>query len=242
MRKQIVLSSLFLIPSLLLNLAQATNLDDLDDLEECSLNEYGPINLLPGKENPNSKEGELKVGYKCKALSVETKNYVPGGAYFQWTLVKKDGGNQIWAVDIADEIGGRIYVGSVENSYYSADQAKKVCNRDEVIDLDNGETYSITMTLPEIGFGKTDKSHPLNFELLKFLNYESVVSNEDRDWFWSRSPLINSPPYVWTFTSADSRIYGSNIDNNGSARCVGRSLGVRKVNQRLPNPDDWDWW
>ena len=224
MRKQIVLSSLFLIPSLLLNLVQATN---LDDLEECPIpsmhqNEDGPINLLPGKENPNS-----KVGYKCKALSVETKNYVPGGAYFQWTLVKKGGGNQIWAVDIANEMGGRIYVGSVENSYYSFDKAKEACDRKEVIDLGNGETYSITMTLPAIGFGKTDKNHPLNFELLRFLNYESVVSNEDRNWFWSRSPFISSSSiyvYVGTFSSDDSEIFYYEEDRNnvyGSARCVG---------------------
>ena len=60
-------------------------------------------------------------------------------------------------------MGGRIYVGFVENNYHSFDQARNLCNRKEVIDLDNGETYSITMTLPEVGFGGTNKSHPLKF-------------------------------------------------------------------------------
>ena len=175
MRKQSVLSSLFLVSGLLLSSVQAA---DLDDLEVCPLfngqkNEDAKVNPLRPDKDLNNEE-ELKVGYKCKTLGVETESYRPDG-HVQWTLVKKDGGKQIWA---AHTKWGPIYVGYVETGVYSFSEAKRVCNKYENIVLE-GKTYQIKMTLPEIGFRKAIRNS-LNFELLESLNYTSVISNEEQ--------------------------------------------------------------
>ena len=75
------------------------------------------------------------------------------------------------------------------------------------------------MTLPEIGFGHTDIDNPLNFELLKYLNYSSVTSDEDRSWFWSRSPYYDN--YAWAFGSAGGEVSNGNRYYYRAARCVG---------------------
>ena len=115
-------------------------------------------------------------------------------------------------------------------------EGKGGCNKQEDIVLD-GKKYQIEMTLPEIGFGYTDANNPLNFELLRYLNYTSVAPifykhtqkpllygdyDRDRNWFWSHSPdyYYNS---AWAFNSVTGEIdlgYRNNYEN--SVRCVGR--------------------
>ena len=211
MRKQIVLSSLFLVSGLLLSSVQAAN---FYDLKVClhQLNRGGRINPLLPKE-------ELKIGYKCKTQGVKTKNYSPDG-YVQWTLVKKDGGQQIWAAHTGR--WGPIYVGYIEDGYHSLEKAEGVCNKYEDIVLDE-KPHKIKMTLPEMGFGKMNPDNPLNFELLKSLGYTSVTYNEDKKhrWFWSRS--LTDGGDAWVFNSVIGEIafdYRKNYAN--SVRCVGR--------------------
>ena len=166
---------------------------------------------------PRNNEEELKVGYKCKTLGVETANYSPEG-YVQWILVKKDGGNQIWATHTT---WGPIYVGYVEDGLYNFDMANEVCNKYENIVLDE-KPYQIKMTLPEIGFGITSYNNPLNFELLKSLNYTSVISNEGRGWgFWSSSPFNDDLGYSSWAISVNSRTSDFLNYIDLSVRCVG---------------------
>ena len=204
MRKQIVLSSLFLVSGLLLSSVQAADFDVLKKV--CS--HHNKINPLLPKE-------ELKIGYKCKTQGVETDNYSPDG-YVQWTLVKKDGGKQIWAAHTGR--WGPIYVGYIEDGYHSLEKAKKACNKYEDIVLD-GKPYQIEMTLPETGFGETNPDNPLNFELLRSLGDTSVIYNEDNKiWFWSRSPGDALGVNI-----ADGAYYSLPGDRKvSSVRCVGR--------------------
>ena len=210
MRKQIVLSSLFLVSGLLLSSAQAA---DLDDLKVCS-----PQNKI----NPLLPKEELKIGYKCKTQGVETDNYSPDG-YVQWTLVKKDGGKQIWAAHTGR--WGPIYVGYIEDGYHSLEKAKEVCNKSEDIVLDK-KPHKIKMTLPETGFGETNPDNPLNFELLKSLGDTSVIYNEDnKTWFSSspRSPGDDDAPGSLVYYVADGlHYYDPDSDDKASVRCVGR--------------------
>ena len=159
--------------------------------------------------------------------------------------LKKDGGKEIWAAHtlwipsedgayvgyggkegwVAHALrGGPIYVGYVEPNSYSFSEAKEVCDNYNLeggieIELD-GNSHRIQMTLPEIGFGHTDIDNPLNFEVLKYLNYSSVTSDEDRSWFWSRSPNWHSN--AWAFGSAGGvTFYGGRDYVFKAARCVG---------------------
>ena len=195
----------------------------------------------------------LEVGYTCKVSTVETRpdseEGYKGDGYAQWTLVKKEGKKEIWVahtqrwgpvyvgpieegrVPVVTSVTGPVYVGSVEDGYYDFNEAKKICDRTEEFIFD-GETYRIKMTLPEIGFGRGDSDFdsPLNFELLKYLNYTSVVSNESRrNWFWSSSFSHKNYNLAasWVFhPSGHSLIkYGlkySGRQNNYLVRCVGR--------------------
>ena len=211
MRKQIVLSSLFLVSGLLLSSVQAA---DLDDLKVClhQRNRGGRTNPLLPKE-------ELKIGYKCKTQGVQTENYSPDG-YVQWTLVKKDGGKEIWAAHTGR--WGPIYVGYIEDGYYSFWTSKEVCNKYEDIVLDK-KPHKIEMTLPEIGFGfkKMIPNNPLNFELLQSLGYTSVIYN-DKKLFWSRSHWrYGLSTGAWLFNSARGNIEAP-FNRKVSVRCVGR--------------------
>lgn len=220
MRKPIILSSLFLVGGLFLSLAQATQLDNLEVCPNPNVPKNATINPLAPREVPAYEV--LEVGYTCKVTTVETRpgkneGYKSTGDV-QWTLVKKDGGKQIWAAHTVR--WGPVYVGYVEPGYHNFSEAKWVCNKKEDIELD-GLSRRIQMTLPEIGFGKTDINNPLNFELLKYLNYTSVIPNEDRIWlFWSRTPDIYNKAWAFNpvsgFDDDDSQ-----LDNN-SVRCVGR--------------------
>ena len=186
-----------------------------------NVQEDGKINPLPPKEDLNNEE-ELKVGNKCIALGVETKNYRPDG-YVQWTLVKKDGGKLIWA---AHTVWGHIYVGYIEDGYHNLNSANAVCNKYEDIVL-NGKSYSIKMTLPEIGFRYTSRNEKLNFELLKSLNYTSVVSNKHQNWLWARSPIIN---YTLMFDPVKGKVVKVNYNKyrsyDRSVRCVVSGLSI----------------
>ena len=249
MRKLIVHSSLFLLGCLFLSLAQATNSTNFDDIEVCPNPNVPEQNnndnniiinpIAPEKEPVNE---VLKVGDTCKVATVETRTGKNEGyklmGHAQWTLVKKDGGKEIWAAhtlwipsedgDKEDWVayalrGGPIYVGYVEPNYYSFSKAKEVCDNYNLeggieIELD-GNSHRIQMTLPEIGFGHTDIDNPLNFELLKYLNYSSVTSDEDRSWFWSRSP--NYYVSAWAFGSAGGVISHDGRNSVFAARCVG---------------------
>ena len=234
MRKLIVHSSLFLLGFLFLSLAQATNFDDIEvcpNVPNQNNNNNTIINpIAPGKKPANE---VLKVGDTCKVPTVETRTGKNEGyklmGHAQWTLVKKDGGKEIWAAHtlwILSEDGGKedwvahalrggpIYVGYVEPSYYHFSKAKWVCGKYIEIELD-GNSHRIQMTLPEIGFGHTDIDNPLNFEFLRYLNYTSVtpdpdldeilstrfsaITDEDRSWFWSRSTYGRLD--AWTFNS-----------------------------------------
>ena len=221
---------------------------DFDNLEVC-----------PDPENNEA----LKVGDSCKVLTVEThgsqgvkisggsldrtldpmKLYRPeddggyqneeqGDVYAQWTLVKKEGSRKIWEARTLKR--EPVYVGSVEDDYYSFEDAKKVCDRTEEIVL-NGKTHQIKMTLPEIGFGRSDIDNPLNFEFLTYLNFKSVVSNrgssnKDRRWFWSSSP-VKGWKAVWlhlpnsccgVYIGSGSLLTLKQGGENYSVRCVGR--------------------
>ena len=165
----------------------------------------------------------LPTGYTCKVATVETENYDWEDInYLKWTLVKQDenGGKRIWAVDLGEII---IYLGYVEPGSYNFSEAKDQCDKKETIVREDGSSFQVQMTLPEIGFGNegTDPNNPLNFELLKSLNYTSVVSNENdsNGWFWSRSPYYS--PYAWAFHSVDGRIYKYYRYYISSVRCVG---------------------
>ena len=206
MGKQTVFLSVFFVFGLFLNPLQAAN---LDDFEICPNPNFLPedlavINPMAPKETNQGVEVEanneasddgikvLEVGYTCKVPTVETKSYrngEEGDVYVQWTLVKKERDGEIWAAHTGR--WGSIYMGGVEHIssfWHTFDKAKEVCNKTEEF-VFNGEVHRVKMTLPKIGFGKgdSDVDNPLNFELLKYLNYVSVVSIEDRDLFWSSS-------------------------------------------------------
>lgn len=211
MKKQIILLSLFFMASLFLNSVQAL---DLDNLEICP--------------NPNSSETPpvLEVGYTCKVPTVNTRPGSDEGyrrdGYVQWTLMKKEGDRKIWAAHTGR--WGLVYVGSIEDGYYTLGEAEEVCNRIEEIAF-NGEVRHIKMTLPEIGFGRgySDIENPLNFELLTYLNHKSVVPNGDGNWYWSNSPphgFRNIFGFVFHPASGDlSKIF---IGYKHLVRCMGR--------------------
>ena len=223
---------------------------DFDELETCPNPNTNPpatspvqssntpptvINPMAPKEANKSQEvvnvsaeanKVLEVGYSCKVSTVETRSDdegYKGAGYVQWTLVKKEGKKEIWSAHT--QRWGPVYVGSVEDGYYNFNEAKQVCDRTEEFVFD-GETHRIKMTVPEIGFGRGGSAldNPLNFELLKYLNYASVVSNEDRVWFWSgslddRSDDVNA----WVFRPVGGLLGSVGHRNyHGSVRCVGR--------------------
>ena len=246
MGKQTIFSFLFFASGLFFSSVVQAEVN-LDDLEECPNPKVSQTALQStertGKIDPSSikvlgsvvsnetiEVGFLPTGYTCKAATVETENYDWSVNYVKWTLVKQDenGGKRIWAVDLGETI---IYLGYVEPGSYTFSEAKDQCDKQETIVREDGSSFQVSfqvqMTLPEIGFGKegTDPNSPLNFELLKSLNYTSVVSNENNTevWFWSRSPYYS--PYAWAFHSVDGRVDGRvDVGNRyyyGSVRCVG---------------------
>ncbi len=246
MKKQIILLSLFFVFGLFLNPLQAASLDDLEICpnpnlrDELSTSQASDSSSSSGRINPLLPKGEnsealpererngdevlnnseaLQEGYTCKVATVETRpdsdKGCEGGGIVQWTLVKKEGNKEIWAAHTG---WGLIYVGDVEHSAYTFSEAKEVCKNKEVVI--NGE--KIEMTLPEIGFGKggSDIERPLNFELLKSLNYTSVVLSRDRSWFWSSSP--NDGLSAWVFHPASGYFSVFGRLSYESVRCVGR--------------------
>ncbi len=238
MKKQIILSSLFFVAGLFLSPVQAANLEDLEICPNPNSSETPPVvesskpltvtnPMAPKEVNGNE---ALKVGYTCKVPTVEKrrgyKNEEDGDVYVQWTLVKKEGSRKIWAAHTLRWGPEHIYVGYVEDDFYTFNEAEKVCarNKDGTDRIEeivfNGETRQIKMTLPEIGFGTggSDINNPLNFQLLEHLNYMSVVY-QDRNWLWSGSLDINYR--AWLFhpdrvVYFDDYQYGLNL-----VRCVG---------------------
>ena len=230
MKKQIIiLSSLFFGASLFLTPVQAELVFKFPvqtaDLEMCP--------------NPNSSTAPhevLEVGDSCKVSSVETvndkgKGYVnwgEGNFDVRWTLVKKDGNKKIWVANAA--IAKNVFVGSVEKDGYTFDEAKEVCNRTEKVVL-NGKTHLIYMVLPEIGFGRGTEvsSHAVDFELLRYLNYTSVISNAGQDAFqrfWSDTYEI---PYAFVYHPANGSLgsFSLGLVRTSLVLCVG--FGYRVV-------------
>lgn len=177
---------------------------NLDDLEICpnrklrsrvSASSSRRINpFLPKGENVVEALPEneaLKEGDSCKVATVETRPGLnggyEGGGYVQWTLVKKEGNKEVWAVHTEWEL---IYVGGVEDGTYTFFDAKWLC-RDKEIVID-GE--KIQMTLPEVFYGGRVGSNierlTLDFELLKHINYESVVPHIYATRLWSNDPPL----------------------------------------------------
>ncbi len=233
MKKQMILLSLFLVTGLFLSPVQAANPEICPNPNSSetppvveSSKPSTVIYPMARKEASQEVKAEAgEVGYTCKVLTVETegyKNEEEGDVYVQWTLVKKEGMKEIWAAHTERWGPLYVYVGDVEDGFYTFKEAENVCKDKEIVL--NGETHRIKMTLPEIGFGigGSDIDNLLNFEFLKYLNYTSVVSNRDQTWFWSGSSSFSHYAYAWGFHPASGHFDDDLRYYLYSVRCVGR--------------------
>ena len=167
----------------------------------------------------------LKEGDSCKVATLETRPGVfggyEGGGYIQWTLVKKEDNKEVWA---AHTEWGLIYVGDVEDGTYTFFEAEWLCRDKEIVI--NGE--KIKMTLHELNFGGRVGANierpTLDFELLKHLNYESVVPNRKQtlrnNWLWTSAPYYIYHAWRTPATTGSSSFINSPY-HDLSVRCVG---------------------
>ncbi len=178
--------------------------------------------MLPPSASSGTK---LAVGYSCIVPTVETRagkneGYKPTGMV-KWTLVRNNENKQVWAAHTRR--WGPIFVGSIEPEEYGLIKAREVCNKYEDVVLE-GVNLRISMTLPEIGFGASEVDNPLNFELLKSLNYMAVVPNENKRYFWSTTP--NTGQFhrsAWAYDSIVGKMgYDPALTLSYSVRCLGR--------------------